>query len=104
MLLPEITTISDFISEQSGLTEASRVELLIILYHVFVSLEQKKSFQNIAQSFDNFLFWGDMILSDFNDIDRYMVDAKELFNNLTNFKEIESTYQTEEQLRVIKEF
>lgn len=97
-VLPEIRTISEFVSGISGLLEVDRVEQLMILYAEFRKLSQEFS------DFDKFLYWGDMILGDFNDVDRYMVDARALFHNMANFKEIQSNYLTEAQLDVIKEF
>ena len=31
------------------------------------------------ETFDNFIFWGEMLLSDFDEIDKYMVDARQIF-------------------------
>jgi len=50
-----------------------------------------------------FYFWGNMLLGDFDDIDKYLVDAKDLFSNITALKEIESAfpYLTPEQVELI---
>lgn len=95
---PEITTISDFISGFSDKTEASRFEQLFILY-----TEYKKLTSDIVD-FDQFQFWGDMILNDFNDVDKYLVDAKQLFVNVQRYKEINANYLTEEQRKVIEQY
>lgn len=98
LILPGITTISDFISNQSHLVDAGRVELLLILYQEYCNLADS------APEFDQFLYWGDMILNDFNDVDRFMVNAKELFTNVRNLKKIQSNFLTDEQKAVIKEY
>ena len=64
MIMPGIVTISDFVAEQSNLVEADRVELLFALFNAYKSL---KGTQNVT--FERFLYWGDTILNDFNDID-----------------------------------
>jgi hypothetical protein len=45
-----------------------------------------------------------MLLSDFNDIDRYMVNPAEVFKNVKDYKEIQSFYLTEQQLEIIKSY
>ena len=98
ILLPEIITISDIISEFSVGIEASRYEQLFILYNVY------KSISDEVVEFDQFQFWGDMILNDFNDVDRYLVDPKQLFINVQRLKEINSNYLTEEQIKIINKY
>lgn len=97
-VLPEITTISDFVAGQSRLIEAGKVEQLLVLYQAYRALVRNPS------SFDRFLFWGDMILGDFNDVDRYLVDAKELFTNVGDLKKIQTDFLTDEQKEVIQEY
>lgn len=85
-IFPELTTISDFIDEYSDLVEAGRVEQLFLLYQAYRTLAECD--QKQYDDFDHFLHLGDMLLNDFNDIDRYMVDAKELFFNMRNLENI----------------
>lgn len=85
-IFPELTTISDFIDEYSDLVEAGRVEQLFLLYQAYRTLAERD--QKQYDDFDHFLHLGDMLLNDFNDIDRYMVDAKELFFNMRNLENI----------------
>ncbi|MDE7407463.1 MAG: hypothetical protein K2M76_03490, partial [Muribaculaceae bacterium] len=54
--------------------------------------------------FDRFLFWGDMLLADFNDVDMYLADAAQLFKNVKNYKEIGSNYLTPEQMDIIRRY
>lgn len=56
------------------------------------------------ETFDNFVFWGDMLLGDFDDVDKYMVDARQLFTNIHDLKEIDEFYLTEEQIEIVKRF
>lgn len=97
-IFPEIKTISEFVAGFSPLVEASRYEQLFILYNEYKKLSAEIS------DFDRFLFWGDMLINDFNDVDRYLVDPKSLFTNVKDIKEINSTYLTDEQLSIIREF
>lgn len=95
---PEITTISDFIGRFSNLVEASRLEQLFILYSEY------KRISTDVVDFDQFQFWGEMILNDFNDVDKYLVDARQLFINVQRYKEINANYLTEEQRKVIEQY
>lgn len=98
-ILPDIQTISDFIASQVDLTEAGKMEQLFLLYDAYKELVPENK-----ADFDSFLYWGDMILGDFNDVDRYMADAKGLFTNVKNLKELSSNYLTEAQIEVLRVF
>ena len=99
ILSPNIITISDFIEKLSGLVVDNRIDLLFRLYAEYQRLQPDEPIE-----FDRFLPWGDTILSDFNDIDMYDVNAEALFKNLSDFKDIQSDYLTEDQKKVISEY
>ncbi|MDE5801277.1 MAG: hypothetical protein K2H74_09695, partial [Paramuribaculum sp.] len=66
VLMPEISNITDFTSSLSDLTEATRYDMLFTLF---------SEYRKITDSdieFDRFVFWADMLISDFNDVDRYL--------------------------------
>lgn len=92
-------TIGAFVASFSELEEATRIEQLFILYN-----EYKKLVHNDVMDFDQFSFWGNMILDDFNDVDKYMVSAENLYGNLKRYKEIGSNYLTEEQIEIIHHY
>ncbi|WP_305300501.1 PD-(D/E)XK nuclease family protein [Muribaculum intestinale] len=98
LIEPEVTTISDFIADFSDYAVASRYDLLFTLYNLYNGLSPQ------IEEFDRFVFWGDMLLSDFNDVDRYMSDASQLFRNLKNYKEINSDYLTPRQKEIINKY
>jgi len=56
-----------------------------------------------AKDFDKFIFWGDMILSDFDAIDSSMADAGKLYSNLNDLKSITADYLTDDQKKVIRD-
>ena len=98
---PVTMTISSFVAAFSDLKEASRYDLLFTLYNEYTKLNHKK---DDRMDFDSFQFWGEMLLSDFNDVDRYLVDPDTLFVNVKKFKEIQSNYLTEEQRDAIRRY
>jgi CRISPR/Cas system-associated exonuclease Cas4 (RecB family) len=97
---PQIFTISDLMADMSDLSVADDLYLLFELYDIFCS--EKKS----KESFDNFYFWGEILLGDFDDIDKYLVNAEDLFRNINALKSIEKEfgYLSEEQIMFIKKF
>jgi CRISPR/Cas system-associated exonuclease Cas4 (RecB family) len=97
---PRIFTINDLMVEMSNLEPADELDILFELYDIYC---QEK---HARESFDDFYFWGEIMISDFNDIDKYLVDASDLFRNISELRSIEDqfAYLTEEQIRVIRRF
>ncbi|MDE5814396.1 MAG: hypothetical protein K2H72_08925, partial [Muribaculaceae bacterium] len=102
-MLPEVTTMAQFVEKASGRVVAGRIELLFILYQAYVRL-QKESGVDEIQEFDRFRRWGETALSDFNEVDMQDIDPDEIFKNVKDLKEISSNFLTEEQLKVMEEF
>lgn len=99
---PECKSISDFIEEYSYLKKADEFSLI---YQLFLSY--KKICSNSGEeSFESFYNWGKIILSDFDDIDKNIVDAKQVFRLIEEHKEIENSfdYLTEEQKELLSNF
>lgn len=98
--LPQMFTISEFLQNQSSLTLADPIELLSELYKTFVQITKNK------EDFDSFYFWGDMILRDFDDIDKFLIAAKSIFTNVSELKNIDSGFDflSDEQKKILKQF
>ena len=97
---PTILTINDLFVKLSGKQSADRIRMLFTLYDVYI--EKSRS----SETFDEFLYWGEMLLNDFDDIDKYLVDARKLFSNVTDLHEIEKDFDflTPEQIAAIRSF
>ena len=97
---PSVLTINELFRSHSLLQTAGNEILLFELYKVYNRLRRS------AESFDNFYFWGDMLLNDFDDIDKYLVNASVLFSNVINIKDIDQQFGglTETQTEIIKKF
>lgn len=98
--MPEICTLAEFISHKTGIQKADDMALIIKLYKSYI----KTSGSN--EKFEDFYFWGNMLLGDFDDIDKYLADAKAVFSNLISLKELELSfpYLTPEQIETIRSF
>ena len=79
---PQIYAIEDFILELSGFRVMDPVYLQFELYKIYKSIEEEPN----VQPFDEFIKWGRSLLNDFNEVDMYLVDPKQLFGHLTDEK------------------
>lgn len=100
IVMPRMLTINDFFYEVSGAAPADKVRLLLYLYRCYAELNKK------AEPLDEFVFWGDVILGDFNDVDKYLADPKQLFANVADLKQLQDDYSylTDVQRKAIEGF
>lgn len=103
---PRLITIEDFISDFSELKVPDKLELVHRLHKTYSSIMNSGNSERGAEPFDQFYFWGDMLLRDFDEIDKYIVNAEQLFKDLRNQKELDSSfdYLTAEQREFLKSF
>lgn len=97
---PSIVTIQELFASLSPYRPADKIEMLVMLYDYFGKVSGSD------ESFDDFLYWGEMLLNDFNDVDKYMADAKQLFRNVQDLRSMDDdlTYLTEKQIEAIRRF
>ncbi|MFA0960683.1 PD-(D/E)XK nuclease family protein [Roseivirga sp. BDSF3-8] len=97
---PEVYSIEEFIMMHSPLLEADRITLVFTLYQAY------KDILAYDEGFDKFYGWGEMLLGDFDEIDRYMVEANSLFRNMVELKRIDTVfaYLTEDQRQLVRNF
>jgi len=97
---PTILTINDLFIQLSGKQSADRISMLFTLYDIYI--RQSGS----TETFDEFLYWGEMLLNDFDDIDKYMANTRMLFSNVTDLREIENDFDflSDEQIAAIRSF
>lgn len=79
---PNFITIDEFAKSFSSNSVIDPVELLFRFYAIYKRLGN-------TEDFETFLNWAPMLISDCNDIDRYMIDANQLFKNLRDIRELE---------------
>lgn len=96
---PNYITISELFRSHSSFTIADPIKLICELHKCF--LECTKS----SETLDHFYNWGQMLLSDFDDIDKSMADARKVFMNVRDIHELDDiSYLNEEQIKVLKKF
>ncbi len=84
VFLPEFYSIEEFVEKLSSLQVLDNISLQFRLYQSYLNNPPQK-----VDSFDDFLNWSNVLLHDFNDIDRNMVDATAIYSNLKDVKELE---------------
>lgn len=99
--MPRMKTLGSFLASFSDKEEASRIEQIFTLYDAYC--EVCDSLGQTVMPFDRFRFWGEILLDDFEDIDRQNIDAEALFTNLKRLHEIQTDFLDEEQRKVAKE-
>lgn len=97
---PTMLTIEEYIKSYSTLQVPDKLELVHRLYKAYT--ETVKS----NESFDRFYYWGEMLLRDFEEIDKYLVNAEMLFRDLSHQKELDASfdYLTDEQKKFLLDF
>ena len=96
---PAYITISELFRQQSPLIVADPLKLVCDLHKSFCSQTGSQ------ESLDKFFGWGQLLISDFDDIDKNMADADRVFANLRDIHEMaDISYLTEEQREMIRRF
>lgn len=99
MWSPAYITISDMFRQYSKRTVGDDIKLICDLHKSFVECTKTD------ETLDRFYGWGQLLLNDFDDIDKNMADAKKVFANLSNIHELDDiSYLNEEQKIVLKRF
>ena len=83
---PSILSIEDFVETISGFQYTTNTELLFEFYEVYLNHTPKSQ----IESFDNFSKWAQLLIQDFNELDRYLIEPNHVFDYLTAIKEIET--------------
>ncbi|PIF00735.1 MAG: hypothetical protein CR994_05125 [Maribacter sp.] len=99
IFVPVIYSIEEFVSEISGLSTATNTQQLFELYYAYSEQQEEEQ-----DSFPDFSKWGQTLLRDFNEIDRYLVDKTSLFSNLSAIQEINHWYLTAEKTKMVQDY
>ena len=97
---PAAMSISDLFQKLSVQKTGDPIRLVCELYKVFK--EETES----QETLDDFYFWGELLISDFDDVDKNLVDADKLFSNLQDLKSLMNDYEflDKEQEEAIQQF
>ncbi len=97
---PSFLTIQHLFRSQTQLQVADTLTLVARLYRIYLEVSGRN------ESFDAFYLWGEMLLSDFDDVDKNLADATQLFRNIKEQAAFTDTLEhlSEEQESTIRRF
>ena len=85
---PKIVSIEEFVETISDFQYVTNAELLFEFYDVYCNNTAKE----LLEPFDKFSKWAQILLQDFNELDRYLIEPNKVFDYLTAIKEIENQH------------
>lgn len=81
---PKVLSIEDFAQDIAGLKSVDNITSLFEFYSAYKTCTPKEQIEN----FDTFSSWAQILLYDFNEIDRYLIDYRSFFGYLANIQEV----------------
>lgn len=81
---PHYMTIDEVVHSLSTLQQVEHVRLISELYKIYNRYH--------PESFDRFYRWGEMLLSDFDTIDKYLINAGALYSNISDLREVDAQF------------
>lgn len=97
---PEITSIEDFVQDVAGIRSIDSIAVLFEFYDVYCGLTDNSK----RQPFEIFANWAKMLLQDFNEIDRYLLEPNSILKYLEEIKEIEHWSLNPEKTELIENY
>ena len=100
IIAPRCLSISDFFLSLGTRRLCDRISQTIILYDCY------KELNPAAEPLDEFIFWGGVLLNDFAEVDKYLVNATHIFTNVSDFRKMQDSFEylTPEQKKAMEHF
>ncbi|REE27960.1 PD-(D/E)XK nuclease superfamily protein [Winogradskyella pacifica] len=95
---PQILSSEEFVEELSGLQNLPNTDLLFRLYETYKALTNEEE----QESFESFSKWAQILLQDFNEIDRYLIPQEHIFDYLNAIKELHHWSLDPDQTDLVK--
>lgn len=92
LLSPQYKTIESLFKESSSLQISDEILLITELYKTYSQVHNNHSKESFTESLDDFFFFGEMLLNDFDEIDKNNVNAKLLFENLQDLNALRDNF------------
>ena len=97
---PKIISIETFVEDLSQLKSVSNTELLFEFYNTYNALTNDKD----ADCFESFSKWGQILLQDFNEIDRYLIPQENIFNYLSDIQDLKHWSLEDNKTNFVKNY
>lgn len=97
---PTVVTVSELMQQVAKLRPDDPIKLVTKLYNIYSMVKGS------SEPFENFYFWGEVMLADFDQIDKYLVEPRQLFSNIKDIKDIEEQFGglTPEQIKALQNY
>lgn len=105
LILPETTTLYNFLERSLNMPEADPNRDLLLIYHLYCCF--RREYPCSVLDFEGFYDIGKQLLADFNDIDTHLEDAGTIFTNMDYLGKATvdpRTYLSEEQIDALQKF
>gem|GEM_PF-328980 len=86
LFAPKIITLDQLASDLTGIMQGDTLPMLYSLYDVY------RDKTGSVKSFDDFIFHGNTLLSDFNECDNELIDIEKLYANISDIKDVDEQY------------
>lgn len=96
---PKIVNIESFVKELSTIELAEELTIIMELYKLHVKHNSAKD-----EDFASFQSWGNFLLGDFNEIDRYLIPPQKIFDYLTAISKLNEWIKNEEPTNIITSY
>ncbi len=100
IILPIIIDIEQFIIDLSGLQPIDPTESMLLFYKAYLSIPEEQP----KKDFESFSGWGQTLLQDFNEIDRYLVDHESFFNYLYYINDQKHWFLQEDKTELVENY
>ena len=107
---PRYMGVGELFQENTDLAVGDPILLVSKLYKVYIdslrSGDTTAECEKSAESLDSFYYWGEMLIKDFDDVDKHLANARQLFANIKELREIGTAKDTldEQQVKSIARF
>lgn len=100
---PQYSSIADLFLRMSDLRPVDKIEAVCRLYRIFCSATGREDGKD--DTLDLFYGWGERMVADFDDVDKHLADARQLFSNVHDLTQLESNdFLTDEQRSAVEHF
>lgn len=97
---PEIISVEEFVETLSQIKPLTNTELLFELYATYTEITHKKD----LDSFDSFSKWAQILIQDFNEIDRHLIPQENIFNYLSAIQDLKHWSLEEDKTTFVKNY
>ncbi|MDR0865928.1 MAG: PD-(D/E)XK nuclease family protein [Candidatus Symbiothrix sp.] len=103
---PQYNSIESLFEETSSLRKGDSIQLIGLLYETYIKVYNSHAEIPSAETLDEFFFFGEILLNDFDDVDKNLVNAKSLFSNLQDLDELRDdfTHLSADQIQALSRY